>query len=705
MVTVNRLFVCYIGVIATSMVGRLWWPIGAWLLLGLATALVLATPPLLFREEDAPAWTAMAMSAVVFTAADLIYAPRPEPAVHLADVLYTPAYILNAVALRRLTRHVGGARGFWDASVVAVGLVVVVVPVLVSQAPRADPATLALLYPLADLVILALSVQLARAYPTASSWLLIAASLWLLASGFLPAWIGYPAGAWLLLTLRTGFLSCWGLAALFPLPRQPTSVDERYRGAPVWLFVTVVLLAPAALLIQAVIDSDTREAVLAVACAVAGLYVVFRLGSAARATASDPVTGLIVLPVLMLEARVILASGRAVTLFLVEMREFHPATETGARRGSDELLRSIAQRLVDAAGDGLVARASLEQFAVLAELPAAEAAVDKLAGELAAAVDQPLTVHGKRLHVGSSLGHATADVPADADDLLGNAEVALHAARNDRPGARIAYHPRQRAAELERATLTADLREAIDADQLLLEYQPIVGLADGLISGFEALVRWQHPRLGRLGPDRFVPLAESAGLIGDMGAWILTRAVAGTASLNILAGRPVYVDINVSAEQFGTRMAQDLRHALAMNSVDPALLVLEITETVLVPDRQWLAGEMADLKATGVRMALDDFGTGYSSLARLKNLPIDIIKIDKMFVTGLKPGRQAQMVSGILQIAESLGLLVVAEGIEETSERDVLVDLGCDFGQGYLYSRPVGLDQAQAMIQAGPLIR
>jgi EAL domain-containing protein (putative c-di-GMP-specific phosphodiesterase class I) len=238
-----------------------------------------------------------------------------------------------------------------------------------------------------------------------------------------------------------------------------------------------------------------------------------------------------------------------------------------------------------------------------------------------------------------------------------------------------------------------------------VEYQPIVALADGLIAGFEALVRWQHPRLGRLGPDRFVHLAESAGLIGDLGAWVLSQAVAGTATVNAAAGRPVFVDINVSAAQFGSRLAQDLRQALASHAVDPAMVVLEVTETILVPDRQWLAGELRELKAIGVGVAVDDFGTGYSSLARLRDLPIDIIKIDKMFVTGLTPGAPAQMIAGILQIAASLGLDVVAEGIEQASERDLLAELGCRLGQGYLYSPPVGLAQAQALIQAGPVIR
>jgi PAS domain S-box-containing protein len=262
-----------------------------------------------------------------------------------------------------------------------------------------------------------------------------------------------------------------------------------------------------------------------------------------------------------------------------------------------------------------------------------------------------------------------------------------------------------REAELERATLIADLPGAIDAGHLLLEYQPIVALADGRIEGFEALVRWRHPRLGRLAPDRFVHLAESAGLMGDLGAWVLSSAVAGTAALNTTAGRPVLVHINVSAAQFGPRLAQDLHRALAAHGVDPPLIVLELTETMLIPDRHWLSGELARLKATGVRVAIDDFGTGHSSLARLKDLPVDVIKIDRMFVNQLTPGGPAEMITGILHIAASLNVDVVAEGIETTSERDLLAELGCRLGQGYLYSRPLALDQAQALLRAGPFVR
>jgi EAL domain-containing protein (putative c-di-GMP-specific phosphodiesterase class I) len=366
------------------------------------------------------------------------------------------------------------------------------------------------------------------------------------------------------------------------------------------------------------------------------------------------------------------------------------------------VLRQVGRELSHAAGDGRVARGSLGRFAVLADLPPAGREAGRLADGLTAAIARPVTVDGQRLRLTCSLGYATA-ASADVDDLLVNTEAALHAAKEAGPGARVAYHRGLREADVERATLIADLREAIDAGQLLLEYQPIVVLADGLIEGFEALVRWQHPRLGRLAPDRFVYLAESAGLIDDMGAWVLRQGVAGAAALNAAAGRPVFVDINVSAAQFGPRLDRELRRALAGNAVDPPLIVLELTETMLIPDLHWLAGELAALKAIGVRVAIDDFGTGHSSLARLKRLPIDLVKIDRMFVDGLAPGGPAQMITGILQIAASLDVDVVAEGIERTSERDLLATLGCRLGQGYLYSRPVGLARAQALIQAGPV--
>jgi predicted signal transduction protein with EAL and GGDEF domain len=444
--------------------------------------------------------------------------------------------------------------------------------------------------------------------------------------------------------------------------------------------------------------------VLAVACAAAGLFVVTRLGAAASVSATDPVTGLMFVPVLLIGARAQLAAGKTPTLFLIDLEQFHVVNESAGLRQGDRVLRQVGRELFQAAGDAQVARGPLYRFAVLAELTSADGAADRLADELTAAVARPVTVDGQRLDLTCCLGYATA-ASADVDDLLVNTEAALHAAKNVGPGARIAYHQGLREADLERAALIADLREAIDAGQLLLEYQPIVALADGRIEGFEALVRWQHPRLGRLGPDRFVPLAESAGLIGDLGAWVLSQGVSGAAALNAAAGRPVFVDINVSAAQFGPRLARDLRRALADEGVDPPLIVLELTETMLIPDRKWLAGQLAALKATGVRVAVDDFGTGHSSLARLRDLPIDVIRIDKIFVDGLSPGGPAQMIAGILQIADSLGVDVVAEGIERTSERDLLAKLGCRLGQGYLYSRPVGLAQAQALIQAGLVIR
>ncbi len=699
----NGLLAGYATVVVAAGLGWWWWPVGAWLLLGLVTAVVLAAAPVLYPVRDAAGWLLLAASAVLFTTADVI---NLAPPVHmdLDDLLYVPAYVLNVVALRRLTRAVARSGG-WDAGVLAAGLVVVVFSVLAGpHASRADAQNLSLLYPLADLVILTLSVRLTMVYRHTSAWLLIAAAIWLLASGFVTAILVYPVPLWLYQTLRSGSLACWGLAALWPPPQRFGTDDEHYHSPRVWLLALVVMLVPAGLLIHAARVVDTEEVVLAVACAAAGLFVVARLWALARAATTDPVTGLMALRVLLTHARAQLAAGKTLTFFLVELDQFHVMRATVGPLGSREVLQRIGRRLFRAAGDARVARGPLGRFAVLADLPAAEGADDRLAARLATAVARPMIVDGQRVHLACSVGYATA-ATGDVDDLIINAEVALHAATNAGPGVPIAYHRALREAELQRAMLIADLGEAIGAGQLVLEYQPIVALADGLIVGFEALVRWQHPRLGRLGPDRFVHLAESEGLIGDLGAWVLSQAVAGAANLNTAAGRPVFVDINVSPPQFGPRLTQDLRQALTSQAVDPAMVVLEVTETVLVPDRQWLADELDELKAAGVRVAVDDFGTGHSSLALLRDLPIDIIKIDKMFVTGLMPGAPTQMIAGILQIAASLNADVVAEGIERTSERDLLAELGCHLGQGYLYCWPVGLAQAQAMILAGPVIR
>jgi EAL domain-containing protein (putative c-di-GMP-specific phosphodiesterase class I)/GGDEF domain-containing protein len=699
----------YVLLVVAAGLGRLWWSTEAWLLLvGLATAAATASAAVRFPVGDPPAWLFLTASVVVFTVADVLFAAQKAPPVHLVDVLYAPAYALAVVALYRLNREAARAAGYLDAAVLAAGLAVLLVEVLAGGAHRSGPDNLTLLYPLASLVILVFSVRLMRSSRIPASWLMLAAAVWLLASGFVPVLFGSPISALLLETLHIGMLACWGLAALLPPPEERWAVEAFDRRPPVWLFALVVLLAPVALLIVAGMDAgmdlDARVVVLAAACAVAGVFVVTRLGAAASASATDPVTGLMFIPVLMIDARAQLDAGKFPTLFLIDLERFHVVNGSAGRRNGDQVLRQIGRQLSQTAGDARVARGPLYRFAVLAELPLADGAADRLADKLAAAVSRPVTVDGQRLDLTCSLGYAAA-ASADVDDLLVDTEAALHAAKNAGPGARIAYHQGLREAEVERAALIADLREAIAAGQLLLEYQPIVALADGLIEGFEALVRWQHPRFGRLGPDRFVPLAESAGLIGDLGAWVLSQGVAGAAILNTAAGRPVFVDINVSAAQFGDRLTRDLCQALADSAVHPSLIVLELTETMLIPDRQWLADELAMLKGIGVRVAVDDFGTGHSSLALLRDLPIDTIKIDKMFVDGLTPGGPAQMITGILQVAASLDADVVAEGIERTSERDLLAKLGCRLGQGYLYSRPVGLAQAQALIQAGPAVR
>jgi diguanylate cyclase (GGDEF)-like protein len=328
---------------------------------------------------------------------------------------------------------------------------------------------------------------------------MLAAAIWLLASGFLRTFY-WSREALLLATLHIGMLACWGLAAQLPPPEDLLSGAEVDRRPPVWLFGLVVLLSPAGLLIRgAGVDPDTQEVVLAVACVGAGLYVVTRLGVLARNSTTDSVTGLMFIPVLLIDARAQLVGGKLPTLFLIDLEQFHVVNESAGRRGGEKVLRQVGQALSDAVGDAQVARGSLGRFAALAELPTADGAAGRMADGLSAAVTRHVTVDGQRLDLTCSVGYATA-ASTDVDELLVNSEAALHAAKNAGSGARIAYHPRLREANLERAALIADLRVAIGAGQLLLEYQPIVALAGGAIEGFEALVRWQHPASGAWAP-------------------------------------------------------------------------------------------------------------------------------------------------------------------------------------------------------------
>ncbi len=248
-----------------------------------------------------------------------------------------------------------------------------------------------------------------------------------------------------------------------------------------------------------------------------------------------------------------------------------------------------------------------------------------------------------------------------------------------------------------RLKLTGDLRRAVRDGEFTVDYQPLVALDDGHVLGAEALVRWEHPEYGRIAPLDFIPLAEETGLIGAIGEFVLREACTEAKRWEAMCApdAPVYVSVNLSSKQFRPpgQIVEDVRRATGDAGLDPSRLMLEITESVLMLDRQSAARDLQELRRLGVRVAIDDFGTGYSALTYLREFPIDIVKMDRSFVNELGSGSDRALVRSVMEMGEALDMEIVAEGIEDLRQLDSLRSLRCNIGQGYYFSRPLSAEQ------------
>ncbi len=267
------------------------------------------------------------------------------------------------------------------------------------------------------------------------------------------------------------------------------------------------------------------------------------------------------------------------------------------------------------------------------------------------------------------------------------------------------YQPVLSTGMMRRRDLQAALDSAVAESAFTLVYQPIVELSSGTVAGFEALLRWPHAEWGMVQPDQFIALAEETGHIVPLGSWVLQQAMVDVARWQQLAPGhpPVYMSVNVSARQLrDSGFVGEVRRRLARSGLSPSSLVLELTESGLLRPDQRLRADLDELKVMGVRLAIDDFGTGYSSLSYLRELPIDVLKIDKSFVDGITVSTQRlALAEVIVRIAKTLGLTVIAEGIESEVQRDMLVSMGCRYGQGYLLATPMPAAEAEALLRVG----
>ena len=381
----------------------------------------------------------------------------------------------------------------------------------------------------------------------------------------------------------------------------------------------------------------------------------------------------------------------AAALF-IDLDGFKTVNDTLGHEAGDRLLQAVAARLSTTLRDGdTIGRLGGDEFVVLVEGTSTDHRPDRAAQRILKALRSPFDLddNSPSITVTASIGIASGD-RLSSSELLRDADVALYRAKEAGKNRAVTFESHMQAAVRDEARLHADLRVALERREFQLEYQPIFDLTTRTIRGVEALLRWRHRERGIVQPATFIPFLEESGLIVDVGRWVLFDACRQSAALRHI-GHDLTMSVNVSARQLESDdVVDDLRAALAQYEIDPSQLTIEITETTIMRDPTATAHRLETIKALGVRIAIDDFGTGYSSLAYIRQFPIDVLKIDRSFVSGMAESHESDMlVHTLVQLGKSLGLETLAEGIETASQLDELVRLECDSGQGFLLGKPM----------------
>ena len=385
-------------------------------------------------------------------------------------------------------------------------------------------------------------------------------------------------------------------------------------------------------------------------------------------------------------------SGRPLALVILALDHFREVTNTLGHHNGELIVRELAGRLGDALGEPeRVARLRGDEFGVL--LPEADAALaGQVAQRIVEALERPFMVQKLPIEISASVGIAVApDHGGEAEQLMRRADAAVQAARREGGGTCVVYSPECEPHDPARLALLGELRRALEANELLLHYQPKVDLKTRAVIGAEALLRWPHPRRGMVPPGEFIPLAEQTGIIRPLTRWVLDRALGDSRGWEV-SGRSLPVAVNISARNLqDPQIVRQVTEVLQAHDSSPHRLQLEVTESAVMSDAGRAAEVLGRLTSRGVVVSIDDFGTGYSSLAALRRLPVSELKIDKSFVIGMvgDAGEDTAIVRSTNDLAHNLGLIVVAEGVEDQWTLDLLANFGCDQAQGYYIARPM----------------
>lgn len=394
------------------------------------------------------------------------------------------------------------------------------------------------------------------------------------------------------------------------------------------------------------------------------------------------------------------------SVFLLDLDRFKAVNDTLGHPAGDTLLRLVSLRLRDVIGDaGQVGRLGGDEFEIVLPNTSAKDDLSRLAQGIIDSLSRPYTINGTAVSIGASVGIVTSDYDdRTSDDLMRDADLALYAAKAAGKGCFRFFAPEMHEAARERQLMESDLRVALEKGQLRLVYQPCVDASSEEVTGFEALIRWDHPDHGPVSPVQFIPLAEEIGLINEIGEWVLRTACAEAANWP----QHVSVAVNLSPVQFKSHALPTMVRTVLSETDFPAKrLELEITEGVFLNNDEHVHEMIQSLKAIGLKLALDDFGTGYSSLSYLQRVPFDKIKIDQSFVRGAcdPESRNAALIRAMVGLASDLKMQTTAEGVETQEELTLVRDLGCSLVQGYIFGKPMPLEEARELAAQGAVVR
>jgi diguanylate cyclase (GGDEF)-like protein/PAS domain S-box-containing protein len=391
-------------------------------------------------------------------------------------------------------------------------------------------------------------------------------------------------------------------------------------------------------------------------------------------------------------------------VILIDVDRFKVINDGLGHRAGDELLVGISQRLRRAAGQAFVARFGGDEFAMLIDRTADAEEIASLGNAIREEFSQPFRLRGREVFCTLSLGAALGGDASNVEDLLRDADTAMHRAKTQGGGRLEIFHAEMRKRAVARLELELDMHRSVDNHDFEVHYQPKICLSNDRVTGFEALLRWRHPRFGLLYPADFISLAEQTGLIVPLGLWVFEQAARQIARWHEIFRQtpPLAMSVNLSCRQFlDPNLIADIRRILTETGVDPGTLRLELTESVLIDDTDGAVRILENLKDLGLGLKMDDFGTGYSSLNCLSRLPFDSLKIDRSFVSNLD-GSGREIVKTVVQLAGTLGMTVVAEGVETRAQLEALQALGCGYAQGYYFCKPARPEEIERTLSKCP---